>query len=239
MIRKLTSSILVLFLVLGLCSSSFAQSDRYDKRTLTVTGKGEALAAPDVAYLNVSVETLAKSASQAVKENAEKTDKVIKAIKTKLGEGDKVSTAGYNLSPVYEYNKQTNKSEFRGYRASNRIFVEAHNLEDVGAIIDSTAEAGLNNIESLSFETSKKGEYRKKALEKAVNDAKATAETLAKAAGVKITKILELSPSYDYPSPAYRDYSLAKESAPAAPPTPIEPGEITVSATVNIVFEIE
>lgn len=237
--RKLTSSILVLFLVLGLCSNSFAQNGRFDKRTLTVTGKGEVLAAPDVAYLNVSVETLAKSASQAVRQNAEKTDKVIKAIKAKLGEEDKVSTAGYNLSPVYEYNNQTNKSEFKGYRASNRITVEAHSLKDVGAIIDSTAEAGLNKIESLSFETSKRGEYRKKALEKAVNDAKATAETLARAAGVKITQILELSPSYDYPSPVYRDYSFAKESAPAAPPTPIEPGEITVSASVNIVFEIE
>ena len=81
--------------------------------------------------------------------------------------------------------------------------------------------------------------YRREALVEAVEDAKATAETLSKAAGVTITKILQLSPSFDYPVPVYRDYALAKEAAPAAPPTPIEPGDISISASVSIVFEIE
>ena len=182
---------------------------------------------------------LAKNASQAVKVNAETSNKVIQVIKSKLGKNDKVSTAGYSLTPVYEYNNQTNKTDFKGYRASNRIIVEAHNLKEIGNIIDSTAEAGLNNIESLSFDTTKRDEFRREALTRAVNDAKTTAETLAKAAGVKITKILQLSPSFDYPVPVYRDYALAKESATAAPPTPIEPGDISVSASVNIVYEIE
>jgi hypothetical protein len=117
--------------------------------------------------------------------------------------------------------------------------VEAHNLKEIGIIIDAAAEAGLNNIESLSFDTTKRDEFRREALTQAVNDAKTTAETLAKAAGVKITRILQLSPSFDYPVPVYRDYALAKEAVPATPPTPIEPGDISVSASVNIVFEIE
>ncbi|MCI0482433.1 MAG: SIMPL domain-containing protein, partial [Candidatus Dadabacteria bacterium] len=170
---------------------------------------------------------------------AETTNKVIQVIKSKLGKNDKVSTAGYSLTPVYEYNNQTNKTDFKGYRASNRIIVEAHNLKEIGKIIDATAEAGLNNIESLSFDTTKRDDFRREALTRAVNDAKTTAETLAKAAGVKITRILQLSPSFDYPVAGYRDYALAKEAAPAAPPTPVEPGDISVSASVNIVFEIE
>ena|SRR3990167_369728 len=218
---------------------SHAQDGQNVKRTLSVTGNGKADTAPDVAYLTLSVETLAKNASQAVKVNAETSNKVIQVIKSKLGKNDKVSTAGYSLTPVYEYNNQTNKTDFKGYRASNRIIVEAHNLKEIGNIIDSTAEAGLNNIESLSFDTTKRDEFRREALTRAVNDAKTTAETLAKAAGVKITKILQLSPSFDYPVPVYRDYALAKESATAAPPTPIEPGDISVSASVNIVYEIE
>ena len=218
---------------------SHAQDGQNVKRTLSVTGNGKADTAPDVAYLTLSVETLAKNASQAVKVNAETSNKVIQVIKSKLGKNDKVSTAGYSLTPVYEYNNQTNKTDFKGYRASNRIIVEAHNLKEIGNIIDATAEAGLNNIESLSFDTTKRDEFRREALTRAVNDAKTTAETLAKAAGVKITKILQLSPSFDYPVPVYRDYALAKEAAPAAPPTPIEPGDISVSASVNIVYEIE
>jgi hypothetical protein len=229
----------LLLLILTAGYSSRAQESQSGKRTLSVTGSGKTDAAPDVAYLTLSVETVAKNASQAVKDNAETTNMVLNVIKTKLGKNDKVSTAGYSLAPVYEYNNQTNKSEFKGYRASNRIMVEAHNLKEIGIIIDAAAEAGLNNIESLSFDTTKRDEFRREALTQAVNDAKTTAETLAKAAGVKITRILQLSPSFDYPVPVYRDYALAKEAVPATPPTPIEPGDISVSASVNIVFEIE
>jgi uncharacterized protein YggE len=234
------TALLLSAVILGLVLSlpSRAQNVQYDKQTLTVTGNGEMSAAPDVAYLNLAVETIAKNASQAVKENAEKTNNVMEAIKARLGENDKVSTAGYNLSPIYEYNNQTNKSEFKGYKASNQIVVEVHNLKQIGAIIDSTAEAGLNNISGLRFDTTKSAELKKKALAEAVRDAKATAEILAQAAGVKITRILQLSPSYDYPVPVYRDYAMAAKEA-AAPPTPIEPGDLTINATVNIVFEIE
>lgn len=239
MTNKSALSILCLILIFGVFTNSHAQDGRYEKRTLSVTGKGLINAVPDVAYLKISVETVAKSASQAVKENAEKANKVMETIKARLGEKDKVSTAGYSLSPVYEYNTQTKKSEFEGYRASNRIIIEAHNLKEIGAIIDSAAEEGLNKIENLSFDTTGRDEYRRKALAQAVQDAKTTAETLAKAAGVNITEILQLSPSYDYVTPVFRDYALSKESASAAPPTPIEPGDISISASVNIVFEIE
>lgn len=228
-----------ILLAVTFCYASHAQDNQSGKRTLTVTGKGEVSGAPDVAYLNLSVETQAKSASQAVKENAERTNKVIDTIKAKLGEKDKVSTAGYNLSPIYEYNNQTNASEFKGYRASNQITVKLFNLKEIGTVIDAATEAGLNNISSLTFETTKSGELKKQALTAAVKDAKATAETLASAAGVKITKILQLSPSYDYPVPVYRDYAMSKEAAAPAPPTPIEPGDLAISATVNIVFEID
>ena len=238
--RKYTAplfALLLLTFVVGYASN--AQDTHNEKRTLSVTGSGKVDAAPDVAYLTLSVETLAKNASQAVKDNSGTTNKVIEAIKAELGKDDKVSTAGYSLAPVYEYNNQTNKTDFKGYRASNRIIVEAHNLKEIGNIIDSTAEAGLNNVESLSFDTTKRDEIRREAIVEAVRDAKATAETLSKAAGVTITKILQLSPSFDYPVPVYRDYALAKEASPAAPPTPIEPGDISISASVSIVFEIE
>ncbi|MGH7806837.1 MAG: SIMPL domain-containing protein, partial [Thermodesulfobacteriota bacterium] len=73
----------------------------------------------------------------------------------------------------------------------------------------------------------------------AVGDAKATAETVAKAAGVRVVKIVRISPSYEVPGPVYRDFLQAKVAAAESAPTPIEPGELTVSATVNIVYEIE
>ena len=78
----------------------------------------------------------------------------------------------------------------------------------------------------------------KEALAKAVKDAKTTAETVANAAGVKITTIYQISPSYNYPVPVYRDFAESKMAA-APPPTPIEAGEISIKASVKMVFGIE
>jgi uncharacterized protein YggE len=218
--------------------NSNAQSVKYEQQTLSVNGSGEVYIDPDLANISFAVETNAETASEAVKGNAEKTNKVLEALKSQIGKDDTLSTTGYNLSPVYEYNNQTKKSEFTGYRATNSVLVKTFNLKNVGNLIDSAAEAGSNSIQGLTFDSTKRNEHMKQALAKAVKDAKTTAETVANAAGVKITTIYQISPSYNYPVPVYRDFAESKMAA-APPPTPIEAGEITIKASVNMVFGIE
>ena len=219
-------------------SSSNAQSVKYEQQTINVNGNGEVSISPDIANISFSVETKAKTASAAVKENAEKTSKVLEALKSQIGEDDKLSTTGYNLSPMYEYNNQTKKSEFTGYKATNTVLVKTYNLKKIGTLIDSAAEAGSNNIQGLTFDSTKRNDYRREALVKAVKDARATADTVANAAGVQITTIYQISPSYNYPVPVYRDFAESKLAA-APPSTPIEAGEITIKASVNMVLGIE
>lgn len=219
-------------------TNSNAQSVKYEQQTLNVNGSGEVYITPDVANITFAVETNAKTASAAVKENAEKTNKVLEALKSQIGEDDTLSTTGYNLSPVYDYNNETKKSEFSGYRATNSVLVKTFDLKNVGKLIDSAAEAGANSIQGLTFDSTKRNEHMREALAKAVQDAKTTAETVANAAGVKITTIYQISPSYNYPVPVYRDFAESKMAA-APPPTPIEAGEISINANVNIVFGIE
>ncbi len=219
--------------------SSNAQDGKYEQHTINVTGRGEIFITPDVANISFSVETMASTASAAVKENADKTSEVLKTLKAQIGKDDKLSTAGYNLSPVYEYNNQTKKSELSGYRAENVIMVKTYDLSNLGNLIDSAAAAGSNNIQGLSFDTTKRDEYRREALVKAVADAKTTAQTVTNAAGVKITQIFQISPSYDYPAPVYRDLARNKVAFAEAASTPIEAGEISIKASVNMVFGIE
>lgn len=230
-----TSFVIALLLV----NCSIAQESGQERQTLNVNGNGEVFITPDVANISFSVDTNAKTASDAVKQNAESTNKVISALKSQIGKDDKLSTSNYNLSPIYEYNNQTKKSEFKGYRVTNTVTVKTYNLDNLGALIDSAAQAGSNNIQGLSFDTTKRNDYRREAMVMAVKDARATADTVADAAGVKITTIYQISPSYSYPSPVYRDFSRGKASFAEAAATPIEAGEISVKATVNMVFAIE
>jgi len=239
--KKIASLVCInlLFIIL-IANPALAQTERYEKSTLEVTGKGKIKIKPDIAYLTLSVETNAKKASDAVRENAERMKSVLDQLKSQIGKQDKITTTGYQVSPIYEYNESTRRSELTGYRASNQAVVETKNLDELGKLIDSATQVGANRIESLSFDTDKREDYRRQALVKAVEDAKATAETIANAGGVKIVKILRISPSYEVPVPVYREFGVTAKAIQAeAAPTPIEPGELTVSATVSIVFEIE
>lgn len=226
----------VFFFLFALGSN--AQSVKYEQHTINVSGSGEVYVSPDMATISFSVETKSKTASGAVKENAAKTTSVLEALKSEIGKDDTLSTTGYNLSPMYEYNSQTKKTEFTGYKATNTVLVRTYNLKNIGTLIDSAAQAGSNNIQGLTFDSTKRNEYRRDALVKAVKDAKTTAQTVANAAGVNITTIYQISPSYNYPTPVYRDYAENK-MASAPPATPIEAGEISIKANVNMVFGIE
>jgi len=238
-VTKNFSLILSLFFVLSPFNPAFSQSNSVEKNTLQVNGKGQIVVEPDLANLTMSVETTNPNASDAVRENADKINKVLEALKSQVGKEGKISTSSYRLVPVYTYDENTKKSVLTGYRVSNSIDIETKNLREIGTLIDTASQAGANRIESLSFDTDKRDEYRRQALVKAVQDAKETAETVANAAGVSILKIIQIKPSSDIPVPIYKEFATSARVSAAPPPTQIEPGELTVKASVNIVYEIQ
>ncbi len=208
----------------------------YETTTLEVTGKGEIAVSPNKASLTFVVESSAKTAKAAAEDNAKWTKSVLDNLKSLIGKEDKVKTTAYQLSPVYEYNEKTRRSELVGYRASNQVLVETGSLEKLGTLIDSGVEAGADRVEGLSFTNSKSNEYVKEALVKAIAQARETAEVVAKSLGMKIGRIIKISPSQEIPIPVYQRTALRAE---AAAPTPIEPGDITVRASVYMVFELQ
>lgn len=239
MIKKTLLALNILFLVLAFAKITLADDDDEFIPKLNVSGKGDIMIEPDLAFASITVETKALTAAEAAKQNASKTQAVLDAIKAIIGKEDKVTTRGYNLNPYHEYNNTTKKSELKGYTVTNSLNVETKMLKKLGEIIDKSIAAGANNVGSVSFSASKKDSVRKDALAKAVKDARSTAEVVAGAAGVKIVRILSISPSYHYPSPIRRNFKVANTMAAESIPTPIEAGELTVSASVNIVFKIE
>jgi len=155
-----------------------------------------------------------------------------------LGGRAKISTTGYNLSPVYQYDEKTRRSVLTGYRVLNQVEIETSRLNDIGKLIDSAIQSGANRVESIRFDTHKKNDYKKQALVKAVDEAREIAKIVANASGVKLVKILRISPSYESPIPLYKELSLVR-GTPSEITTPIEPGEVTIQAVVSILFEID
>ena len=206
-------------------------------RTIEVDGNGETRTSPDTADLDLAIDTQAKTAEEAATRNAALAAKVIDALKSKLGDKGKITTGGYSLNPEYDQ-RPNQKPTIIGYTAQNTVTVNTGALDLVGALIDSAIAAGANRVNSLNFSVKDDTKARTEAITIATRDAHAQASALAAALGVKLGKVVKATTVSEVrPIPMQRAGMAMAMSARA--PTPVEPGEVTVPATVSLTFEIE
>ncbi|MFI5399326.1 MAG: SIMPL domain-containing protein [Candidatus Binatia bacterium] len=220
--------------------ATMADEKAESRRTISVTGQGEVTASPDLAILTVAVETSGPKASGAVSENAKRSAAVASAVKDLIGKDDRVTTSRYSLEPRYQQVKPGELTEPRitGYIARNEVQVETHKVDNVGALIDAANEAGANRISGLQFTLSNRNDQLRAALEKAGAEARAQAESVAKALGVRLKEVASATTSTGpVVQPRYFERGMAAMEARA--PTPIEPGTVSVSATLQVTYSIE
>lgn len=201
---------------------------------LSTSGQGEARVTPDRASVMVNIQSRAFSATAAASENASRTRSVLDAM-GRLGlSKDQMSTEGYTVYPEMQYDKTGGSPKVSGYVVTNTVRVETRRPEQAGAIVDAALGAGANLITSLSFYASSIDEARRQAIGLAVASARADAEAMAHAAGGAIGGLIELStggPTVP-PRPMF-DMSVRTKSMMQAEPTPVNPGQETVTVFVQ------
>ncbi|HYD50495.1 MAG TPA: SIMPL domain-containing protein [Terriglobales bacterium] len=218
-----------------------AQSPLPQPRTISVNGHAEISAAPDRVTLSVAVETEGDQAAAAVQENAQRSAKVIAALKQLIGSDDRVTTTGYSVHPRYTTARPGEPVEPKiiGYTASNTVAVESRRIEAAGKLIDAAVSAGANRISQLRFTLADRAPYLRTALEQAGREAQAQAESIAAALGVELRGVLSAATSGPpiVQSKHFESYQMAAmRTADAA--SPIESGDVTVAADVQVVYEI-
>jgi len=219
---------------------SFADDDEHIP-TLTVSGAAVVTAAPDQATIRLAVITENEEASDAARANARLMKSVIRALIAAGADENDIETAGFSVQPMYDYSRQRDGKPptIIGYRVSNEALVTTLDLDKTGDLIGAGIEAGANKVNSLQFTLRDNTAQRAEAIAIATAAARADARALAAAAGIELAGVhrIDLVPSY--PQPVNREYvgraAVAMESA--APP--INPGDIEVRATVNLVYRIE
>lgn len=217
-----------LFVFIAFCGLSFAE-EQATPSTIEVVGKAKVMAMPDLATMTFSVESSAAKAQRAVSENAKRTEKLLAVLKGISGKEVKIKTSGFSLSPVYD---KEDRLLPKGYRVRNTVILETKSIDKLGTLIDKASEAGVSRIGSLTFSTSKEEQLRMEAAVKALQQAKKIGSDLAKAADLKIKKIVKISYGPREPVRPYRMEAMA-----ATTRTPIEIGEIPVEERVSVVFE--
>jgi len=197
---------------------------------ISTSANGEARVQPDRAAITFAVETRALTAAKAGADNAKRQKAVIDSLrKHGLGEGQ-ISTSGYSVAPEMRYDGK--QPQVVGYVARNSVRAEVGKIDQVGTLIDAALGAGANVVSSLRFYSSKADDARKTALADAVAKTRADAEAMAKAAGGTLGTLLELATSGPV-RPMGEEFAMARMAAADATPTPIEPGEQTVTVFVS------
>ncbi len=213
------------------------QADLRGLTKISVTGDAIVQAQPDTAILTVSVVTQGATALAAQQENANRSDAVIRALKSAAGTGAEIKTSGYSLQPIRVY-KENLPPTITGYEARNSVTVTLSDLTKVGPVIDATGAAGANDVAGISFTLRKDRPARDQALADATREALAKAQVLATALGGRVIRIVDVTEEgVDRPRPLYMDQMQARVMK--AESTPIEVGTLDITSRVQLTAEIE
>lgn len=225
--------IVFLGIMLLLLAAPFAAAVENNMSKLIVQGEGKASAAPDKATIVLGVQTRDGSAAIAAAENARLMNKTIAALLDAGINESEIQTSSYSLgtAPQEEPVIAEEMPKPPEFVATNTVSVNLNNTTDVGKVLDAAVFAGSNSIQEVSFDLKNPQPQKDLALTRAIEDANRKAEIAARAAGVKLGRILEISEGYGYVESASR--SVAFDVA-----TPIQPGKMEITASVTMTYEI-
>ncbi len=207
--------------------------------TLTVSGSGTAYAPPDVAYVDLGVQTVDTDLATAFSKTGDAISSVLKALKA-LGIADAdIQTSGINVSPQYQYDNNGNITGKPTYTVSNTIHVTVRQVDQVEKVLTDSVESGANTIQGLSFGIQDMDTVEAHARVQAVDNAKSRAQQLASELGVTLGKPLVVTevPQSTVPPPINFGIRAGVAAAPAAS-QPVSQGQLSVEVDVEITFSI-
>jgi len=203
-----------------------------------VSGRGVVTVTPDIATLRLGIEVQTASVATAQSQAVEAMDEVMAAlIDNGIAKKD-IQTQYFSIRPVTKWDKDKEEEIVVGYRVTNKVNAKIREIDKAGTVIDAVAAAGgdFTRIDSIDFSVDDPSAYYEEAREKAMADAKAKAEQLAELADAKLGKATYISESSQVPPPIYRQ-DVYEEAVPAAT-TPISPGEMEISLTVQVAYAL-
>ncbi len=236
--------VLAIFLGVKVISSvkeySYIGRGTYAANVITVSGKGEVLSIPDVATFSFSVVETGKTVKEAQDKASTKMNSVLDTIKASGVAEKDIKTTSYSSYPKYEYNNYpTGKNVLIGYEVSQSITVKIRKTDNAGTLLAKVGSMNVSNISGLDFIVDDADKVQAEARDKAIADAKDKAGVLAKALGVKLTKIVNFYESGNQPIYYAMDSVSSKGMGGNVDPTPEIPvGENKIVSNVTITYEV-
>lgn len=212
---------------------------KFEGTSLMITAEARIDKVPDIANVNAGVLTEGRTADAALAENARRMTGLMAALR-QAGIADRdIQTSNLNLNPQYVY-RENEAPRITGYQASNTVNVRVRNLTNLGRTLDNLIGQGGNQLNGVSFSIDKADDALDDARREAMRKARARADLYAQAAGLRVTRIVSISEGGGFqPIPMPMPMMARAMADAAAPPTPVSAGEVSLSASVTVLFELK
>ncbi len=203
--------------------------------TIVVTGEGTVSTAPDIATISIGVTTTATTAAEAMDANSKSLSAVLDRLKAAGVAPKDMQTTNLSLNPNWVSYDSGALSKIDGYTANNMLTVQVRALDTLGAVLDSSISDGANTLNGITFGVAEPRPALDEARKKAVADAIARATLLVQAAGGELGPIVSIAESSNLAQPM----PMFRMEADAAGAVPTAGGEVGLTASVTIAFEIK
>jgi hypothetical protein len=236
--------ILSSLMIIGLTACNLSiDTSTPNKGTLSVEGTGIVKITPDIAYINIGVQSKSENVKDALNEN----NQLASAISTTLQDLDiameDIQTSSFNVYPMQDYGPMgmgdENGLPTTYYQVDNIILVTVRDLSNIGQILDNAVQAGANSINSISFDVQNKEEAINQARKDAIVDAHSQAEATALDAGAQLGDVLSINTtSYSDTAPYYDGKGGVAANAMASQ-VPVSAGQLSISVTASMMYELK
>jgi len=208
-----------------------------DGTLLSVSASAEASRVPDVASLSTGVVTQAADANAALAANATQMNKVMAAIKSAgIAEKD-IQTSGISVNPQYKYSDDQPPA-ITGYQASNTVSIKVREIDRLGKVLDALVASGANQVNGPSFEIDEPEAVYDEARRAALEKAQQRAQMYAKSLGMRVRRIVSISEGGGFQPPRPVMMMAQAKAYDRAESSPVSPGETTLTANLDVVFEL-
>jgi uncharacterized protein YggE len=226
--------------------------------TISVSGHGEALAVPDIATFTYSAVSTKATVADAQADTTAKANAITAYLKSAGVDEKDIQTSGYSINPQYDYQSQIcpatapgatpvycggGKQVLRGYEVRQSTTVKVRDTAKAGDLLSGVGDKGATELSGLTFTFDKPEATQTEARNKAIADAKAKADVLAKQLGVTLVRVVSFNENGSgYPQPyAYgRGGATANQAMDVKSVAPeISVGQNNVTNDVTVTYEIK
>lgn len=234
----------VLIIFVGVKARNAAEEYNYigkvahDRDTITIQGQGKISSKPDLAQMDLGVQTDALTVKEAQAQNTQKMNAIIDAVAALGVKKEDVQTSNYSIQPKIDW--KDGRQNIIGYSVMQTLTVKVRDLNKTGDVLAKAGELGANQVGGVNFTIDDPTSLKEQARLKAIEDARKKADALTKQLGLSVVKVVtfsESAPGMTLMPYMARAYDMAAPEA-AVPSPKIESGSLDVLSDVSVTFEV-